>query len=79
MKPGDVSFTPDYYPTFGQTFTNPAQLKDAIKKEQYEKGIELIEVGNERPKYTPVQQKIDYDSAGRELQQTLRKIRGRTR
>lgn len=73
MKPGDLSFKSDYYQAFGKVITNPSQLKDELKKEKYERGIELVEVGNERPVYTPKTQKIDYEAAGRELHRRLKR------
>ena len=76
MKPGDISFKPDYYTAFGKVLTNPSQLKDELKREKYEKGIELIEVGNERPNYTPKRKEYDWDGAGKALYQELRKRRG---
>lgn len=76
MKPGDISFKPDHYTAFNQTFTNPSQLKDAIKKEKYEKGIDLIEVGNDRSLSKDRKADIDWNEAGHALHQELRKRRG---
>lgn len=75
MKMGDLSFVPMYQPAFGKVISSPRQLKDQLRRENGEKGVELVEVGNERPKYTPKRKEYDYDSAGRELHQKLRKIR----
>lgn len=76
MKLGDIGFKPDYYPAFGKTFTNPTQLRDEIKKQKYEHGVDLVEVGNQR--LTPTQSKpsINWDEAGYALNKELRKRRG---
>lgn len=77
MKPGDISFKPDYYPSFGKTFTTPGQLKNELKKIKGETGQELVEVGNERMRPVERKSKIDYEAAGRELHQMLRRQRAR--
>ena len=77
MKPGDIAFKPDYYHAFGKTLTNPGQLRDELKRAKYEQGIELVNVGNDRPTYTKPQKKIDYNEVGHALNYELRKRRGR--
>lgn len=77
MKMGEIAFKPDYYPSFGKVFTNPSQLKDEIKKQKYENGIDLIEVGNDRAKPTPQKNNINWNEAGYALHQELRKRRAR--
>ena len=73
MKKGDLGFEPHFSYAFGKKITNPGQIKDELRREKYEKGIELVEVGNERPSYTPKRQEYDYESAGKELYKILKK------
>lgn len=77
MKMGDCSFVPQFQPAFGKVITNPHQLKDELKKEKYEKGVELIEVGNDRQTSGPQRKAYDHDAAGYYLNSILRKQRGR--
>lgn len=78
MKPGDINFKPDYYHAFGKVLTNPSQLKDEIKKERYENGVELVEVGNEKPTLKSPIKPLQHDDAMRDLYRRIRKMNGRT-
>lgn len=73
------SFQPMFQPAFGKFIASPHALRDELKKEKYEKGVELVEVGNDRLTTKPKPKEIDMNEVGRDLHQTLRKLRGRTR
>lgn len=74
MKLGDIGFKPHYNPAFGRVFTSPGQERDAVRQEKYENGVELVNIGTDRPyKETPKKAEIDWDAAGRELNQRLKR------
>lgn len=74
---GDLAFEPHYQPAFGKTVMTPRHLRDELKREKYENGVELVNVGNDRVIPKKEEAKIDWDSAGHELNDRLRKIRKR--
>lgn len=45
LVPGEQS---GYQPAFGRSFANKRELKEHIRELRYERGIDMIEVGNEK-------------------------------
>lgn len=66
------TFKAGYYPTFGKTFTNESQLKDALTKHEIDTGNKLVEVGNEKIKTKKQKKKVNWDEAQRELRYRTR-------
>lgn len=78
MKPGDISFKPDYYHAFGKEVTSPLQLKDELSRCR-DQGVELVEVGNSHETRETKRQATDKEAAGRAMFQMLKKSRGYSR
>lgn len=75
MSMGDISFQAHYNPAFGKEITRPGQIKEEIRRLKYEKGMDLVEVGNEKLKDKPKEDgpMLDKRAAYQDLKKALKK------
>lgn len=75
---GQVSvptFIPGNYPAFGKKFSTKDQLRDEIRKQKYEHGRDIVEVGNEKAavdRIKPKRKEFPVEEAKRELYRITR-------
>jgi len=58
-----VESSPGYQPAFGKTFSTRGDLRDEIRRLRDERGIDMVEVGNERVKAKPQEGRVDLKGA----------------
>lgn len=64
--------SPGYQPAFGKTFSTRADLRNEIRRLRDERGIDMVEVGNERVKTKPKTFEMDKKAAYKELKRLNR-------
>jgi len=52
-----------WQPAFGKRFSNKHELRDEIRRLRDEKGIDMVEVGNDRARTKPKEVKYDHRAA----------------
>ena len=74
IKKGDCGFEAHYNPAFGKVLLNPHQVKEEILREKGENGVDLVNIGTDKP-YAEKRKKadIDLDAAGHELHYRLKR------
>ena len=73
---GVSQFTEGYNPGLGKSFKNKHELKDEIRRLNYETGARIEEVGTSKVSSTPRKKEIPYELAQRAYKE-MRAARGR--
>jgi putative FmdB family regulatory protein len=55
------SFKPDYFYAFGKVMNSKRELKEHLSYVKGETGDEIVEIGNEKPKYKPKRKEYTID------------------